>query len=54
MVPIPKETMLATAVLDEEYGQASGQGRQFAKCKKPPGTCTNLDDADSSLKEFVI
>jgi len=54
MVPIPKETMLGTAVVHKERGQASVQGRQFAECKKPPGICANLDDADSSLEEFVI
>lgn len=44
MVSIPKETMLGASVVDKEHGQASVQGRQFAECKKPPGTCTKLDD----------
>lgn len=48
MLPTPKETMLGAAVVDKVYGQASAQGREFA------GVCTNLDDVDSSLEEFVI
>lgn len=54
MVLLPEETMLGTAVVDKEHGQASVQGRQVAECKKPPGICTNLDDVDSSLEELVI
>ena len=53
MVPIPKETMLGAAAVDKERGQASAQEKPFGECKKPPGICTNLDDVDLSLEEFV-
>lgn len=52
-MPIPKETMLGTAVVAKECGQASAQRKQFDECKKPPGICTNLDDG-LSLKEFIM
>lgn len=53
-VSTPKETTLGAAVVDKERGQASAQEKQFAECEKPSGICTNLDDVDSSLEEFVV
>lgn len=54
MVSTPKKTTLGAAVVDKERGQASAQEKQFAECEKPSGICTNLDDVDSSLEEFVV
>lgn len=53
MVSTPKEPTLGAAVVDEECSQTSAQGKQFAECEKPSGICTNLDEVDSSLEEFL-